>query len=453
MNVHVRTYRRRAANRRRDEGLVPTLARWLAPVAATALLVPLAQPVFFKWLTGSPKGWASGLEGYLLRAGCFIVAWMALDLYAALIRSGDREVLALHPVDPAEVVTAEALAVAAERWWLAPAATALLIPVGMAGHWAAVGLAAALLLGAQILGIAASAMVHLLAIEAAESPAWEGVLDFVRGTNPREQAAFIYAPGVVLGGSALVVSQGAHAAAQLAFADGPSSLALWLVLPAVLAAGCWMMVPGLAQRSWFTASGVLADIDARYGALADHEEGRRVYLDWAVRFLPTGWGVWALKDLRHGWRHRRTWLTGAWFAGVAAAMAGWSGAELAPASAGFIALASAWLVGAVGVLLEADEPDFLRAWLPDGGLARRGARWLVLTAWMQATIWPAVAVLLLRHGRDAALTLAFAGLATTAVAATTALICATLRERGLLVYGPLAALAAVLVAGQLAGGL
>ena len=410
--------------------------------------MPLVQPVFLGFVGSSGGAWADGMYAVMLRAGLLVIAVLSLDVYAALIRSEDRAVLDLHPVEPFEVVTVELLGVALSRWWLVPALSILLLPIGLSGRWDGWALAVGLLLGSFALGLCASAMVHLLAIEASESPKWEGVLEAIRGSNPREQAAFIYAPGAVLGGCALLVSQAAYAVPSIA--AGNAVAGVWLVLPFIVAGMCWSAVPQVARNAWFQASGVLADIDARYAAMLDDEEGRRVYLDWMVRFLPADVAVWALKDLRHGWRHRRTWISGAWFCGVAAALAGWSGSETAPASAVAVGLGAVWLLAAVGVLLESDEPEFLRAWLPAGGAPKRMARLAVLLAWLQAVLWPPVLVLALRHGSSAALlALAVVGVAMVA-AAVISMLAASLKERGLLLYGPVAALSAAAMAAQFA---
>jgi hypothetical protein len=144
-------------------------------------------------------------------------------------------------------------------------------------------------------------------------------------------------------------------------------------------------------------------------------------------------------------------VTGAWLTGVGAALVGWAGDGGAPARAAAAVGAALWLCATVGVLLERDEPAFLRAWLPRGGWPHFWARLFVLVSWLQACIWPAVAVVAIRHGAAGAGLVLSAGLAIAPVAAVMAIGCGRLRERGLYLWGPIAAVCAALVAASLVG--
>lgn len=449
-NPYVRAWRTQRAHRRRTLGLGGWLPGLLAPLLATLVLVPLVRPVFLSFLELPASQWAEGMEGVLLRAGVVLVGWLALDVYTAVIRGPDRDVLALLPVNAAQVVHLELMRVARERWWLLPSLAILLSPVALAGAPALWGAGLIVLVGSWAMGLVVSAAVHLFAVEVAESPRWAPFLDLIRGSNPRPQAAFIYAPGAVLLICGLVVGQGARGAVLAA--SGELVGWLWMLLPAPLVIGAALNLGPLARRSWFQGSAVLAEIDARYAALADREEALRVYLDWVVRWLPVSVGRYALRDLRHGWRARRTWITGAWLLGVGAFAAGWTASVDGPLRAGIVAVAAIWGVASLGVLLERDEPDFLRAWLPPGGAPALGARGLVLLLWVQPCVWGGALAVGFRRGlAEGALVLAV-GAGSGLVAAAVSVACGTLRDRGLLLYAPLAA---VLAAATLAamGGL
>jgi hypothetical protein len=442
-NPYLAAWRTRRRNQQRAEGFATTVARWAGPAVAAVLLVPLFRPVFLAFLD-DPERHALGVEGVLQRVGIAMIAILTLDVYTALIRGPDRAVLDLWPVDAAQVATFEIVRVAWERAWLLPAAALLLSPIGAEASWGLYGLGLACVAGAWTLGLCASAMVHLLAVDVAESPEWAPILDVIRGHNPRPQAAFLYAPGVVLAGSGglvLVSAWGVRAAWT-----GQPLAAILLLLPFAGAAAALVPVAGIARRSWFRASAVLADIDARYAAVERPEEAHRVYLDWAVRWLPKGVATWALKDLRHGWRARRGWITGAWLAGVGAAMVGWAGDPAAAARAAAVVAAAAWGTATIGVLMERDEPAFLRAWLPPGGLPRRLARLVVIAGWVQGAIWPAALAVGLRHGTSGFGLVVLSGLLSAIVAAAAATALGQLRDRAVWVYGPLAAVAAAATA-------
>lgn len=449
-NPFLAAYVRSRQNRLRAEGLAGWLPALLGPVVAIALLVPLVRPVFLSFLDLPEELWAQGMAGVLMRAGVVIVGWLSLDVFSAVVRGSDREVLGGLPVDAAAVVRFQVLRVALERWWLLPAAMVLLSPVAFAGApglWAAGALA---LLGSAAMGLAVSAAGHLLAIEIAESERWAGFLDLVRGNNPRPQAAFLYAPGAVLAVSGLAVAGAANGA--VAVAAGAPQGWIGLLAPWALVMVAWARVGPLARRAWFRGSAVLAEIDARYAILASPEERLAVYLDWTVRWLPARAQVWALRDLRHGWRGRRTLISVAWLVGLAGFVAGWTLSEVGPQRAMAVAVGGSWLVAALGVLLEQDEPEFLRVWLPQEGGAPQVGRIWALVGWISPCIWPAALSVAMRRGlADAGFVLG-AGLLAAAVAIGVAVGCGRLRARGLVIYAPVAtvlAAAMVTVMGRL----
>ncbi|HHO50317.1 MAG TPA: hypothetical protein ENK18_05450 [Deltaproteobacteria bacterium] len=311
-------------------------------------------------------------------------------------------------------------------------------------------LAVIALLGAFAVGLTGSAVVHLLAVAVAEDPRWSGLLDLTRGSNPRAQAAFIYAPGVVLIGSGLLAQRAAHGVGAAAAGDVVGWLELGL--PFGVAALCLLPLPRLARSQWFRGAAVVADIDARYAALLDPEEASRVYLDWIVRFLPASLARHALNDLRHGWRMRRTLITGAWLVAILAFAAGWTETAAGPGRAAVLVVLGTFAVAANGVLLARDEPPFLRMWLPPPGIPGALARAVVLALWgAPIGLGGALAVWISRGPGDALWVLAAGGLAL-ALSVPAAVGCGRLAERGMLVYGPLATVVAVALAAAVGSG-
>jgi hypothetical protein len=406
----------------------------------------MVRSIFLSFLDEEPERWAEGLEQVVLRFAIVLVGWVSLDTFSALIRAPDRDVLVILPIPTRWVLVAALRRVARAKAALIPAMALWLAPVAMAGApglWAA---AVWILTGAWVLAWVLSSAVHLGAVRVSTDERFAPLLDLVRGNTPRSQAAFIYAPGVALVLCGWVVA--GSASALQSWDDAPVRATLSTVLPFVLAGGVATTLPTAAANAWFRASAVLADIDARYAALATPEEGRRVYLDWSVRWLPEPVRVYALNDLRHGWRAQRGWLTGAWLVGVAALAAGWSADPTAPGRSAVVAILGAFVCAAVSVSMDAAEPSFLRRWLPAEPVRRGAARAAVLMMWLQPAIAPAVVAAALRHGAEAAALVGFATEVAAMGAAGLALACGRLEQRGLAVYGPVAAvLAAALSVG------
>jgi hypothetical protein len=411
-----------------------------------AILVPLVRRLFLGFLDGPAVDWAESVAQIVLRAQIVVVGWIALDVYGTVVRGTDRDVLALLPVDAAQVVRTSLLSVLVARWWLVPGAAIVLLPVATAGDpevWVAATVAVG---GAFVAGLLVSAPVFLLAVFVAEDPRFAGLLDLVRGHNPRAQAAFLYAPGLVLlgVGALLVPSSGA-----VPFAAERPVAALTLLAPIVPGLFAVGFVPHLSRRAWLRASVVVSEIDARYAALADPEEARRVYLDWIVRWLPAPVGRWVLADLRHGWRARRALVTGAWLLGLVAFAVGWTSDPDGPSRVRVVVVLATFLVAANGVLLARDEPRFLQVWLPRGPEAIF-ARWAVLAAWVAPVALLGAAACALRASlADSGAVLAV-GIAAAAPAVGLSFVCGTWRDRGLALYAPAAAVCAVALAGAVA---
>jgi hypothetical protein len=421
------------------------------PLVVAAAAVPLLQPVFLGFLQLPQSAWSEGFAQVLLRACILIIGWLALDLYSGIVRGPERAVLAQWPVEPAQVVAFVVLKTAAQRWWMLPAAALVLSPVAFAGDAARWAVGCCVLLGAWLMALTTGAAVLLGAIAASEDERVAPLLDLMRGNNPRAQAAFLYAPGLVLGLVGAVTVQAAFAVDGALIAQPVAVVRL--ALPVVVAAVAWSVVPGLARLRWFDGTAVLAEIDARYSSLEEPEEALRVYLDGLVRFLPGRVRLYALKDLRNGWRARRTLITSAWLIGLCGAAASWTSSVEGVSRAGVVVIFGILLVASLGAAMEADEPEFLRRVLPADTSARRVARAFVVAAWVQPCLWPAVLGVWVRQGGEAALLLSGVGFAVTGGAIGLVIGSLALPRWALAVYAPVALVGGAAMARWVSGGL
>ena len=446
--LYVDLWRLRRAHRRAHQGVLASVGIMWAPVAVAVLCVPLAESVFLSFLDRPQEQWGPGISGALMRYGLVMVGALALDLFSALVRGEDRKVLGVLPVDPGGLVPACVLRVAQERLWWVPAGMVLLSPVVFrsGGDPDAIRLwcvCAVVLMGGWLLALSSGSLVHMWSIEVAENPSFARWLDMVRGNNPRAQAAFLYAPGLILGASGLLLGQACFSVS--AAIEGSVLAWVCIAAPYLLAALIWRPVPRLARRAWFGGTAVLADIRARYETLLDAEEARRVYLDWGVRWLPAAWRRYALKDLRQGWRARRTWVLVPWGLGVASALAGWTSDPAGVSHAAVFASGSAWCLGVVGAIMVRDDPPFLRVWLPNPGLPGFMARAVVVAAWLQPCVWPAVLVVAIRADLAQAgwvlLTVGISALGAGLLSG----VCSNIGRSGVAWYAPMAVCAATLI--------
>ena len=199
----------------------------------------------------------------------------------------------------------------------------------------------------------------------------------------------------------------------------------------------WGVTPLLAQRWYLRTSLLLAEIDARYAGLEDNEEARWVYLQWMLRCLPPGARPTVLRELRHGWRGHRGWITGAWALGGLAAL-GALGEQGTADRALVMASAGAVLAGAVGLRLAEGNPPWLEGWLDVPRRTVLLARGWVLACWLQALVLPPVLALGLAQGWDVAWPLAVALEALVVVLAALGAVCGS---TGWVSYAPLALVA------------
>jgi hypothetical protein len=421
-------------------------AAWIAGVAAIGFV---ARPVWAEWTNADAIVRADHWEFLVSRVGLAVVAWGAIGMFDAVVRSEDRPVLDRLPVDGGAVVAATLERVIRERipWLL----SLLAVGIPCLGSRAAPDyLIASIALGGLVaLAVAGGALTHLLAADVADRPGWAPVLDAIRGRNPREQAAFLYAPGVlfaVAGALAYASGAGLHLAVR---GDGRGWI--WILLPYLLAVACARAAIHAGQRQWIRAGIVRAEIDARYAAAEQTDDARAVYLDWMVRWFPRGVRPYLLRDLRQGWRSKRIYITGPWFGGVLAALVGWSAKPGAVDHAAAVIAVGAAVGGSAVLWLERGQPSFLRRWWP-GGAAAGVARLVVGAAWLQPLVALPVFAVALRHDLGSAVFLAVVGSAASVGAASWAAVCARWPREGIWVYALVASVAAFGAVGQWFGG-
>lgn len=383
----------------RDAGAWGGAAARALPLLAVAAAGPLVKPIFLPFLHDS-RYLAEGVAGVGLRLGMVLCGAMSVFTYAALVRGEDRPILDPHPADPPALLRYLLLRTAIERAGLPIGAALILAPMALSGEVAGWLCASAVALGGWTVGLLGGFPVHLGSVWAAESPALSSVLELIRGHNPRMQAALIYAPGLALavgGGAIYAASLGAQAAMS-----GQPWAALALLIPLAVGLGLWGLV-GRLSRYHYRATVILAEVDGAYAAQEDPEEARRVYLEWATRYTPPSLRALLLRELRHGWRGLRTYISGAWGLGLLAALPVWAEQGAGGPRAVLLAGATMLVVGAVAPRLAADDPAWLESALPIAPRRVVLARLLAVFGWLQGAILPVVLALAIRAGWSDAL--------------------------------------------------
>jgi len=232
-------------------------------------------------------------------------------------------------------------------------------------------------------------MINLAAVWAAYSPGLAGLLDAVRGQNPRMQAALIYAPGVALALVGLAVEFGAIGLE--AALTGWSLGWAWLVIPLIVGAVAWALVGTLADHFYVRASLLLAEVEGAWGQHDESVAAGAVYMERVARGRPE-----LLRALRNGWRSQRLYATGGWIAGLVVAGMCWSDPDTATVwGAGAVVL-----IAAVAARLSEGDP----LWLDDAlGVSRLSVMWSrAIVAWVYTLgVWAPVGLVLAgRHGTD-----------------------------------------------------
>ncbi len=372
---------------------------WLAPILLGGLAAPLARPILFWFEHRPPELFAPGLAGLCLRLGLALCGAGILVVHEQVVRGQERRILDPHPVEPGALVTAMGARLLRSTSGLALGGCLLLLPLALQGRYRALILASVVVLGGWLCGLALGFLAQLGAVWAARAPAARGVLNLIRGSSPPMQAALIWAPGLAIaacGGALIGATRGLQAALE-----GSTLAILALSVPALLAAAAWSLTPALARRTWYQATTVVAEVDAAWAQVDDPELARQVYLEWAARWAPTALRPHILRALRQGWRARRTWITGAWGLGILAAVAGWTASPDAGPRALLVAGSAVTVLAALAIRMETGDPAGLGLAL---GLRRDrlvAARALVVLAYLQGAILPAVAAVWLRRGSEA----------------------------------------------------
>jgi len=401
----------------------------MIPVVASCAAIPMVSGELLWFLAAAESGldaqqWVPGLTAVTTRLANLVAAAVILHSYTDLVRGPDRAILDVHPVSPRPLVVALGLHTLGSRVYLPLMAAILLLPVGLSASWlaylGAVGLVAAAWLG----GIGVGFMVNLAAVWAAYSPGLAGLLDAVRGQNPRMQAALIYAPGVALALVGLSVEFGAIGleAALTGWTLGWA----WLAIPVIVGAMAWALVGPLADRFYVRASLLLAEVEGAWGQHDESVAAGVVYMERLADGRPE-----LLRALRNGWRSQRLYATGGWIAGLIVAGLSWSD----PSAGAVWGAAAVVLIAAVAARMSEDDPIWLDAALGVSPVSVAWARAMV--AWFYTVgVWaPVGVVLLLKHsmaGLQTGLGLVVLSLLVALASASTALLW---HKRAIWAYG------------------
>ena len=371
----------------RESTLPGRLLATVLPAITTALAMVIAGEGAFAWTAASGSVYVAGGAGHAARVGVALAGAMALVAYTQGVRGADRGLADLHPVVPRPYVAARRRATArAAVPWLA-GAWPMLWP--MHGNPALMGQAAILVLGAWIAGQAAGLALALAAPSLGQSASLAPLLDAVRGANPRPQAALIWAPGVALAIAGASVVVGAYG-----LAAGGAGLGA-LAVPFATAALVWRLRP--TARDLCAIPAVLADVDAAWAAVDAEDEGRRVYMEGPVRWLPASTRTEVLRVLRHGWREHRVLLSGSWALVALCVVASFAREALALP----LLVATFVVIGSLGPRMARADPAWLDVALPRGGVA--AGRAVAVGLWLAAGGLVPLVVLALRGSSGLAL--------------------------------------------------
>lgn len=252
---------------------------------------------------------SSKMEQILFRFAAILTSVMALQTYGDVVRSPILNIISIHPVLARPLLQAIVLQRMKRSWiWLA-SFWILLFPLLAINQFEIFALASVLLCGSWVGGIGIGYAVNLASIWAARSPKMTEILDLARGQNSREQAAFIYAPGValVIVGLALALAVGGLRASI----EGNVLWSVFLLLPFLLGIVGYAVANALMEEEFLRVSSILTDIDAHWNAVEEGEDPNAVYLDWMAQKNPE-----LLRVLRAGWREHRIYPVLAWCLGL-----------------------------------------------------------------------------------------------------------------------------------------
>lgn len=369
--------------------------RWLVALLIGACASLLLRDSVFVWRTAADGVYFPAAAAALGRVAVIVAGAGTLAAYDLFVRDPLRGVSDVHPVLAPEWVRAQFLALVPRL--VGHVAAALPVLFWYARDVRLLLGAAAVIVGAAAAGGCVGAGVSLSAPALGGMPQFAGILDAIRGPNPRAQAALIWAPGAALamaGASVVAASFG------LAAVFGGQ------VLPAVL-----LMAPfGVAWAGYRWAKvdarlltaipAMLGEVAAAHGAADGLADGamdeRRVYAEGIADRLREPLRREVVRVLRHGWRGHRGWLSLAWVGALLAAAAGFSDDSAAPGRV--VAVAGAAMAGlaALGPRLRAEDPPWLNVFMPRRPVHR--AHVVALWLWLQAPIFAGSTSLAIRQG-------------------------------------------------------
>jgi len=291
----------------------PRSWRVLLIIVGAALAAPFAKPLLLNY-----AGTGSGIEQLSLRLGAFLAGLMALQTYTDIVRSPERDVISLHPLLPVFFLDAVAKRTVKKSVCWPIALAIVTFPLLFEGSFEAWFWILMILFSSWLGGIGLGYAVNLGSIWAARDQRMNPILDLVRGSNPKEQAAFIYAPGVALAllGIAIAFASGGARAAL----SGNPVLGSLVALPIVLGGIGFWWARTLVERELVRGVAILAEIDAHWIQATEDEDAGAVYLDWVAKNNPD-----LLRSLRQGWRSHRLYPNLSWGCGLLCALELWGG--------------------------------------------------------------------------------------------------------------------------------
>ena len=142
-------------------------------------------------------------------------------------------------------------------------------------------------------------------------------LDVIRGSNPREQAAFLYVPGVSLLLMGVTISFACNALGYALQQKGGPVMWLWIFLPTLLGGVAFVLSRKWMKDSYAYGSIVRNDIDAQWNIIDEYgqeAEEHTVYLESLASHNRPEFR----RNLRQGWREFRIWIIGSWVFGAIA---------------------------------------------------------------------------------------------------------------------------------------
>ena len=353
-----------------------TWANVVLLVVAIAL-APFSKDTLLYFLE-NPSQAIAGIEGLAFRLSALVGAAVALTSYQQIIRTSEREVLGSHPVQPKLWFSALFRKTFLHTWIWPWICSALAWPMLLHNLYAEFGLLCLVNLIGWLSMLCIGYLVHLGSVWVARSEISAPLLDAIRGNNPREQAAFIYAPGFALFFCGLLMMLCSFSIDGVLQRHPPAFG--FFVLPLLVGVIALFFAHRLSESQLVPASAVLAEVDARWATLDEAQHESAVYLEWLANDRKE-----LLRALRQGWRGLRIWPMGIWGFGLFAFVSA-LGSDLEVA----MFFSSLGAVGGctIGVVLSRYNPIWLDEQLNVQGRELFWARFWVCLLYAQGAIVP-----------------------------------------------------------------